>query len=95
MLNPPDVTVTNLDDDTPGIRVNPMAGLVTSEDGGEATFQVRLNTRPTSDVAISVSSSDTGEGTVLPGTLTFTAASWNTLQTVTVKGADDAIIEGR
>ena len=49
-----------------------------------------LNTQPTADVTIALSSSDTTEGTVSPASLTFTTANWNVAQTVTVTGVDDA-----
>ena len=41
-----------------------------------------------------VSSSDTTEGTVVAGVVTFTAANWNTAQTVTVTGVDDDLDDG-
>jgi len=43
-----------------------------------------LDAQPSSNVVLSVTSSDTGEATVSPSTLTFTSANWNTTQTVTV-----------
>jgi hypothetical protein len=58
--------VTNTDNDTAGITVTPIAGLVTTEAGGTATFTVVLNTQPTADVTIGLSSSDASEGTVAP-----------------------------
>jgi hypothetical protein len=45
-------------------------------------------------VTIAISSSDTTEGSVSPASLTFTAANWNTPQTVTVTGVDDTIYDG-
>ena len=94
-LNPADVSVTNNDDaDTAGVTVNPTSGLVTTEAGGTATFTVVLSSQPTSNVTIAVSSDDTREGTAAPTPLTFTAADWNTPQTVTVTGQDDAIDDG-
>ncbi len=53
-----------------------------------------LNTQPTVDVTIALSSSDTTEGTVGPASLTFTNANWDTPQTVTVTGVDDAAVDG-
>ena len=53
-----------------------------------------LTTQPTADVTIALSSSDTTEGTVVPASLTFTAANWNVAQTVTVTGVDDAVVDG-
>ena len=46
------------------------------------------------NVTIGISSSDLTEGTVGPASVTFTAANWNTAQTVTVTGVDDAIVDG-
>ena len=53
-----------------------------------------LNTQPTADVTIALSSSDTTEGTVAPASLVFTTANWNVAQTVTVTGVDDAVVDG-
>ena len=92
--NPPDVGVTNLDNDASGISVSPVAGLVTTEAGGSASFSVALVSQPVSNVVIPVASSDASEGTASPATLTFTPANWNVAQTVTVTGADDAVQDG-
>ena len=62
--NAADVPVTNPDNDTAGITVAPTSGLITTEAGGTATFTVRLNSQPTANVTIGISSSDTTEGTV-------------------------------
>jgi len=93
-LNAADVAVTNTDNDLAGFTVTPTAGLITTESGGTATFTVALNSQPTANVSIGLSSSDLTEGTVAPASLTFTAANWNTPQTVTVTGVDDAIADG-
>ncbi|MBM4091142.1 MAG: hypothetical protein FJ276_17225, partial [Planctomycetes bacterium] len=79
---------------TPGFTVNPTSGLLTTENGGTATFTVALDTKPAADVTIALSSSDTTEGTVAPASLTFTSADWNQPQTVTVTGQDDALVDG-
>ena len=87
-----DVTsVSVLDNDTAGIFVTPTTGLLTTESAGTATFTVVLTSRPTANVVMNLSSSDTLEATVSPATLTFTNANWNIAQTVTVTGVDDAI----
>ncbi|TAH31449.1 MAG: DUF4347 domain-containing protein [Oscillatoriales cyanobacterium] len=93
-LKPDDVTVTNSDKETPGITVNPTAGLTTNETGLAANFNVALNTKPTANVTIGLSSSNIAEGTVSTPSLTFTAANWNTPQPVTVTGVDDNIADG-
>ena len=74
----------------PGITVTPTSyPLQTTKSGATATFTVVLDRQPYANVTIGVSSSNTGQGTVSPSTLTFTASNWNTPQTVTVTGADD------
>ena len=93
-LNPADVALTNLDDDGVGVTITPTQGLTTTEAGGTGTFTVKLDSQPIANVTISMSSDDTTEGTVAPATLTFTAANWNTAQTVTVTGVDDSVKDG-
>ncbi|MFA6131205.1 MAG: Ig-like domain-containing protein [Patescibacteria group bacterium] len=66
----------------------------TTETGTTQTFTVVLENRPEATVTIDVSSSDLTEGTVLPATLTFTTADWDTEQTVTVTGVNDADDDG-
>ncbi len=85
---------TILDDDAPGITLSRTSGLVTTESGGQATFTVKLNSKPAADVTITLASSDLGEGTVSPASLTFTPSNWSTARTVTVKGVDDSQIDG-
>ncbi|MEG5092807.1 DUF4347 domain-containing protein, partial [Microcoleus sp. B13-B4] len=93
-LDPDDVTVTNSDNETPGITVNPTAGLITGEDGTKANFTVVLNTQPTADVTIGLTSDNVAEGTVSTNSLTFTSANWDTAQPVTVTGLNDSIGDG-
>jgi Tol biopolymer transport system component len=87
-----DVSVTNIDNETPGINVSAISGN-TTEAGGTATFTVTLNSQPTADVTIPLSSSDPTEGTVA-SSVTITAAQWNTDVVVTVTGVDDVVIDG-
>ena len=93
-LNAADVSVTNTDNDTAGITVSPTSGLITTESGGTATFTIVLNTQPTANVTIGLSSSDASEGTVSPASVTFTAGNWNSPQTVTVSGVNDDLADG-
>jgi hypothetical protein len=95
-VNPTDVSLTNIDDDTAGVIVSRTDGLLTAEYGTTDTFTVRLATRPAtlnSSVTISLSSDDATEGTVSPTVLIFTTSNWNTPQTVTVHGVDDTIVD--
>ncbi len=86
----PSVSASNSDNDVQGITVTPTTGLVTTEAAGNAMFTVVLDSEPTANVTIPIASTNTGEGTVSPASLTFTSANWNTPQTVTVTGVDDA-----
>ena len=78
----------------PGFMVGAISGDTTEEGAGTATFTVKLTSEPLEDVTISVSSSDTTEGTVDQSSLTFTNANWNANQTVTVTGVDDFVADG-
>ena len=77
---------------TPGIAVNPTNSLFTTENGDTAAFGVVLDTQPTSDVTITLGSSNPTEGIASPATLTFTPADWNFAQLVTVTGQDDGTV---
>ena len=79
---------------TGSVIVNPVSGLVTTEAGGNAQFTVVLSQQPSADVAINLSSSDSTEGNVSTGTLTFTSSNWNTPQTVTIFGTNDFVVDG-
>ena len=63
-----------------GITVTPTSGLTTTEAGGTATFTIALDSAPTANVTIDLSSSNTGEGTRLQRAVTFTPANWNSPQ---------------
>ena len=45
-------------------------------------------------MTVGLSTSDATEGTVLPASLTFTSATWNMAQTVTVTGVNDDLDDG-
>ena len=79
------------------ITVNPTTGLVTTEEGGTAAFTVTLDTMPTADVTVKVSSGDETEGRVHETDssidLVFTSADF-AAKTVTVTGQDDMVDDG-
>ncbi|MFM2421000.1 MAG: hypothetical protein RL385_5723, partial [Pseudomonadota bacterium] len=93
-LDADDITLTNVDNDTAGVSVASASGLQTSEAGAAARFTVVLNSAPSANVTFALSSSDEGEGTVSPGSITFTPDNWNAAQTVTITGVDDADVDG-
>lgn len=93
-LDADDVSGSNSDDETPGISVSPTTGLSTTEAGGTATFTVALQSEPSADVSMTISSSDTTEGTVSSTPLVFTMTNWSMPQVVTVTGVDDFLVDG-
>jgi hypothetical protein len=93
-LNAADVSATNVDNDSAGITVAPTSGLTTTEAGGTDSFTVVLNSQPTANVTLALSSSRTAEGTVAPASLTFTSLNWNAPQPVTVTGVEDLVADG-
>jgi hypothetical protein len=93
--NPDDAAASNTDDDTAGVTVTPTSTrLVTTEAGGMATFTVVLDSQPSADVTIGVSSNDTTVGTASTSSLVVTTQNWATAQTVTVTGVDDSVEDG-
>jgi hypothetical protein len=74
--------------------LNPATSLTAVEDGGQATFTVRLGSAPTADVVVPISSNNVRIGNVAPATLTFTAQNWQTPQTVTVTGSSNCVADG-
>lgn len=95
--DPPDVTLTNRDNDTANIIVNPTSGLMTGENGLKATFTIRLASKPAGtnvSVRIPLSSSRPLEGSVSPTSVNFDAVNWSSPQTVTVQGLNDDVADG-
>ncbi len=100
LTNPTNATISDnqasgniTDNDSAGITISPANGLVTTEAGGTANFNIQLDSQPTADVTLSFSSSKVSEGTVSVSSATFTAANWNTPQTITVTGVNDGVID--
>lgn len=77
-----------------GISVAPTSGLVTTEGGGAAAFQVKLESEPISDVVIPLRSSHPSEGTADTRALRFTPDDWEIAKTVTVTGINDSDEDG-
>ena len=82
-----DVAVTVTDNDTPGVTVSPPS--LTVDEGSTGTYTVKLNTQPTGQVTVAISSNN-GDVTVSSTSLTFTTSNWNSAQTVTVMAGQDA-----
>ena len=87
------ITITIVDDDgsTPGVTVSPKTVTVTEATGAgqTGTYTVVLDTDPGGTVTVTPASSDEAAATV-SAALVFDSTNWETAQTVTVTGVDDA-----
>ena len=88
-----DVEVSIIEDDTAGVTISITALEVPEGETGHYT--VVLDTEPTADVTVAIQVPDNADITVGQAELTFTAAHWNTPQTVAVTAAqdDDAVAD--
>jgi len=85
------VNVSVTDNDSAGFSITESSGSTAVTEGGATdSFDVVLTAQPSSNVVLSVTSNDTTAATVNFSTLTFTTATWNTPQTVTVTAPQDA-----
>ncbi len=80
------VVVTITEDETAGVTVSTSA--LTVDEGGSATYTLKLTSEPTAEVTITVGGFF-DDVTVVGSPLTFTTENWATAQTVTVNAAED------
>ncbi|KAJ9455754.1 Na-Ca exchanger/integrin-beta4 [Diplonema papillatum] len=79
------IQLTNTDENAYEVRFSARDNLKTDEaSGAEAKFEVTLGSRPSADVSFSLTNTNEDYGTVVPDTISFTPAQWNTPQVVTV-----------
>ncbi len=93
------VIVKVVDADIAGITITESGGVTNVNEQGPTadTYTVVLNTPPTADVKVTVSpdrQTNVGAGAGKSKVLTFTSATWNSPQTVTVVAVDDPYAEG-
>ncbi|MBF2754275.1 MAG: hypothetical protein ISN29_03330 [Gammaproteobacteria bacterium AqS3] len=81
------VGVSVSDIDTLGLLFS--AKSLSVEEGDSARFQVRLGTRPSTNVTVTIVQPDNTDVTVDESTLNFTTENWNTVQFFTVRAAED------
>ncbi|MBF2754646.1 MAG: hypothetical protein ISN29_05230, partial [Gammaproteobacteria bacterium AqS3] len=81
------LAVSVLDNDTPRLVLSESS--LSVDEGGSASFTVRLNTRPSEGVTVSLSLSGDGDVTLSAASLSITTVSWGTPQSVTVSAAED------
>ena len=91
------VTVTVTDNDSAGVTVSPTTLNIT--EGASGSYSVVLTSEPTGDVVVEIGGHAGGGVVTVDGSsavvaLTFTTASWNTAQTVTVAAVDDSTAGG-
>ena len=88
------VAVTIDDDDVPGIQVAADPATAMVEEGQTIDLDVKLNTQPTGNVAVTLTVPS--ELSASSSTLTFTTGNWSTVQTVEVTALDDddAVADG-
>ena len=83
------VTATTITTTTPGITVSPTTLPV--NEGSTGTYTVLLDTQPTATVTVTINDpTDNTDVTADPASLSFSTSNWSTLQTVTVRAAEDA-----
>ena len=91
------VLLLNEDDDTAGLFVSPLTGLIVNE-GSIKTVTVKLNSQPLSNVMISTIVTAGGEDARIKDNpvapLIFTPANWNAAKVITIEGIQDLIVEG-
>ena len=88
------VSLSHLDNDTPGFTLSALTGTLTEASTQTASFTMVLDAQPASDVIINLSLSPTDEVSSTHVSLTFTNANWNATQTIMLSSRDDFIIDG-
>ncbi len=98
-LDGTDQTFTVADDDTIGVILTPITLGDIKENDPAKTFNLVLNSEPLFDVVYAITLTDNAgspstRATIDKASLTFTGATWNIAQTVTVSPVDDGVAAG-
>ena len=88
---PSEAVVTILDDDEAGVTVSPTNLPVT--EGGHGEYTVKLNSRPTQEVTVTIGGIAGTDLSLNSSSLTFTTSSWNAALTVTVTAGQDSDVD--
>ena len=80
-------TATITDDDAAGVTVSETA--LSIDEGATGSYTVALDTEPTDDVTVAVAGHAGTDISLDKTSLTFTASTWDTAQTVTVTAGED------
>lgn len=92
-LSPTILTFKNIDNDTADIIVKQPENPV-NENGTIAFPSIKLATRPTHNVRITLKSDNEAEGTIQVSQLIFTPENWFREQLIKVTGVDDGVVDG-
>ena len=85
--DPTNLSLTITDDDVRGVTVS--AAMLSIAEGGTGTYTVVLDSEPAGQVTVTPAHSSGDSGVSVSAALSFTASTWNTLQTVTVSAGED------
>ena len=95
VINPPDISAVNRDDDVAGVTVTGVVAITEAAGSSPTgTYQLRLNSQPPLGNNVTITATPNAQVTISPSTFTFTNANWNINQTVTVTAVNDALSEG-
>ena len=90
------------DNDSPSVSVTESSGSTRVEEGGASdSYDIVLGTQPGHDVMVTATAgagvqvAKSGGSAGSTATLTFTSATWNTAQTITVTGTDNNVDDPR
>ena len=86
----PDVEVSITENDSAGIVISKDSLTVGEGDAAGSTYTVKLATRPSGSVSVTITGHDGADLTLDKTTLTFTVDNWDVAQTVTVEAGEDA-----
>lgn len=93
-IDPDNVTLTNLDNETIQIHIDPAGSVETSETGTQVMVSVRLSAEPTEIVHIGIVNPDSSEWSIDTSTLDFAPGNGTVPQTFTITGVDDDVVDG-
>ena len=90
-----DYAITVMDDDQAGITIENTDDLMVSEDGSmTAEYDIFIHKLPADNLQIQLDDiANPDQLTISPAVLTFTAADWYVLRTITIEAVDDTLLE--
>lgn len=88
------VVATSKDNEFVSFSVTESNGTSVTEAGGTDSFEVVLNSPPSTNVVFDLTPNGTTQAAIDKSTLTFTPSNWNVPQVVTVSGIDDTVTDG-